>query len=474
MEGTGPVDWLPALAFLAAGLAVGALLVWRIRSSRRPAPPAAVPPLEVRDLQGRRDALVQQLRELEDTAAKRTPRQLATERYTLELETARVLMQLDARGAPTPSAAPAARAAGTATRFLETRPALRGFFWGTAGTAVLGLLLFFVSQSARPRVDGGPATGNAPGGGVMGSSTASPSPDAQEKELKAALAKSPDDVEARLALTRVYLARQDMMAVWNETQTILAKSPNEPRALSYQSLVRLAMGQADVALEMLKRAIKADPDQIESYIHLSLVYSRMGRTQDSDAAIDEALRRFPDQAAMLRQVQQQIHSAATERPAATAEANPHAAVAPPGGAAEANPHAAIVPAEGAGEPPLAAPAPAAAPPGAGRVAGVVDLDPSLQGRLPSGTVVFVMLREAGFGAGPPIAAKRLPASSFPIPFEITDADSMRGDPLPKEVLLEARADADGDPMTRSPEDPVARLDDVKTGTTSVRLVLKRR
>jgi cytochrome c-type biogenesis protein CcmH len=460
MEGAAPVDWLPALAFLAGGLAIGALLVWRIRSSRRPLPVAAVPPLEIRDLLGRRDALVQQLRELEDTAAKRTPGQLATERYTLELETARVLMQLDERASSIP-APPAARAAGTATRFLEARPALRGFLWGTAGTAVLGLLLFFVSQSARPRGEGGPATGDVPRGSAMGSSSASTSPEAEEKELKAALAKNPGDVETRLALTRVYLARQDMMAVWNETQTILAKSPNEPRALSYQSLVRLAMGQADVALDMLKRAIKADPDQLESYIHLSLVYSRMGRTRDSDAAIEEALRRFPDQATVLRQVQQQIRSSEKERPAAAAEANPHAAVAAPGEKGEAS------------EPPLSAPARAAAP-GAGRVAGVVDLDPSLLGRLPSGTVVFVMLREAGFGAGPPIAAKRLSASSFPIPFEISDADSMRGDPLPKEVLLEARADADGDPMTHSPEDPVARLDDVKTGTTSVRLVLKRR
>jgi len=51
---------------------------------------------------------------------------------------------------------------------------------------------------------------------------------------------------------------------------------------------------------------------------------------------------------------------------------------------------------------------------------------------------------------------------------------MRGDPLPKEVLLEARADPDGDPMTRSPQDPAARIDDVKIGTTDVRLVLKRR
>jgi cytochrome c-type biogenesis protein CcmH len=430
-----------------------------------------VAPLDVRDLLGRRDALIQQLRELEDTAAKRTPEQLAKERYALELESARVLMRLDERAASLPSAATAPPSAAPAPGFLEARPALRGFVWGTAGTAVLGLLLYFVSQSARPRDEGGPATGDVPRGG--GSSSASTSPETEEKELKAALAKNPDDVEARLALTRVYLGRQDMMAVWNETQTILAKSPNEPRALSYQSLVRLAMGQADVALDMLKRAIKSDPDQLESYIHLSLVYSRMGRTKESDAAIDEAVRRFPDQATMLRQVQQQIRSAEKERPATAAEANPHAAVASPGEAAEANPHAGVAPPGGTAEPPLTAARPAAAP-GTGRVAGVVDLDPSLRGQLPSGTVVFVMLREAGFGAGPPIAAKRLSAASFPIPFEITDADSMRGDPLPKEVLLEARADADGDPMTRSPEDPAARLDDVKSGTTSVRLVLKRR
>lgn len=104
----------------------------------------------------------------------------------------------------------------------------------------------------------------------------------------------------------------------------------------------------------------------------------------------------------------------------------------------------------------------------------MDLDPSLKGQVAPGTVVFVTLREAGFGAGPPFAAKRLLATTFPIPFEISDADSMRGDPLPKEVLLEARADSDGDPMTRSPQEPAARQDDVKIGTVDVRLVLRRR
>ena len=45
--------------------------------------------LERRDLEGKCEALVAQLRELEDTASKRTEEQLARERYALELEAAR-------------------------------------------------------------------------------------------------------------------------------------------------------------------------------------------------------------------------------------------------------------------------------------------------------------------------------------------------------------------------------------------------
>jgi len=41
------------------------------------------------------------------------------------------------------------------------------------------------------------------------------------------------------------------------------------------------------------------------------------------------------------------------------------------------------------------------------------------------------------------------------------------------MLIEARLDEDGDPTTRAPTDPKARLDSVKAGRTDVRLVLKR-
>ena len=90
------VNWIPALAVLAAGVLLGVGLLWRVFvGSGRMARTSASGPLQVRDLAGKRDALLGQLRELEDTASKRTPEQLARERYSLELETARVLLALD-------------------------------------------------------------------------------------------------------------------------------------------------------------------------------------------------------------------------------------------------------------------------------------------------------------------------------------------------------------------------------------------
>jgi hypothetical protein len=89
-------------------------------------------------------------------------------------------------------------------------------------------------------------------------------------------------------------------------------------------------------------------------------------------------------------------------------------------------------------------------------------------------VVFVMLREEGFGAGPPRAVRRLVADAFPLAFEIGDGDSMNGEPIPDGVLVEARLDADGDPVTRPRSDPYGRQDYVKVGARDLRVVLKPR
>src|SRR4029453_348091 len=118
--------WEPALVVMTSGLVIGLLLVlWgRRRASAAPASPAGEStPLELGDLDGRARALPVQLRELEDAAVKRTPEQLARERYALELEAARALQSRDALASRTKAkfapqaSAPAASGA-------------RGFVWG--------------------------------------------------------------------------------------------------------------------------------------------------------------------------------------------------------------------------------------------------------------------------------------------------------------------------------------------------------
>lgn len=466
------VDWVPALSVLAAGLLIGAVVLWRVVLRAAPSPPAASgPPLELRDLEGKRDALIRQLRELDAEATKQAPDRIAAARDRLEHEAARVLLAIDRLGRtaskeskkrtkPVPAEAQPAAAPGAPSP-APAGSALRGFLWGVGSVAALGLLFFFVSQQAEQRAPGGTATGNTPAAG------AAPADDAELSAARAAVDRQPDDIDARLDLVRLLLIRQDLMAVFNETQAVLQRSPDDPRALSYQSLVRLAMGQADQAERMLKQAMQKDPDLLDAYIHLMLVYVRTGRQAQADALLADASKRFPERAASLQDLMRQMRASASADAAAADAApaeDPHAKVPVAGAAA------------GGAEPtpPLTARATAPAAGPEKTVSGMLELDPSLRGQSFGGGVVFVTLREGGFGAGPPLAAKRMPVAAFPMRFEIGSKDSMTGEPLPDDLLIEARVDSDGDPMTRSPSDPYGRADRVAAGTHDVKLVLKRR
>ena len=95
----------------------------------------------------------------------------------------------------------------------------------------------------------------------------------------------------------------------------------------------------------------------------------------------------------------------------------------------------------------------------GSIRGIIQLDPSLQGRVPAGAVLFIIVRrDAGEGQrGTLIAATkadRISAASFPFPFVVTQRDAMMGAPLLGSVRVCARIDADGDALSRDPGDLV--------------------
>jgi hypothetical protein len=150
-----------------------------------------------------------------------------------------------------------------------------------------------------------------------------------------------------------------------------------------------------------------------------------------------------------------------ERPLLPASAAPSALVAGSSGPAEAMPRG---PAEIVGQ---TGDATASAGPG---ISGVVEA-PGLV-TPPSDAVLFVFVRPADRTAGPPLAVQRLRPFALPVEYSIGPEDAMMGPaPFPDRVVVEARLDADGDPLSRDPGDLSARSDPVPPGSDGVTLTL---
>ena len=432
--------WLLPFVFLAVGLAVGIVLVWRLGRSGAPKQPLSKG-ADLRDLLAERDILIARLREMGEPQEDERPA-LAEERAQAERACAEILRTLDRKGVPEDAASVPAQPLAQPAPAPAPGSALRGFFVGVAAVLVLGGLLYFASKSSAPASDSASMSG----------SEASESSDQEIASLKARVAAKPDDIEARLDLARLQLHRQDMMDVFENTRYVLERDPHNARALSYQALVRFAMGQPDQALSMLRDATTRDPELLDGWVHLLFVEVQTGQKAAADKDLAEAIRRFPEHADRLRSLVQDLAAHPGGEQAAAASG------APSGAAAE-----------------QMTPTTAAAPPAqsAQSIAGQIDAAEGVRAAFKPGSVIFLIVRAAGETSGMPLAAKKLPASRLPVAFEIGGADSMMGGgALPPTVSIEARLDSDGDPSTHNPSDPVARADGVALGTAGLRLLMQ--
>ncbi|MGZ8781073.1 MAG: tetratricopeptide repeat protein [Thermoanaerobaculia bacterium] len=438
-----PTDWASAIAILAGGLFLGALIVFFFSRRKSSSPASVIPDLERKDLEAKRDSLVAQLRALDEENVE--------ERMRLETETADVLRKLDnAPQAPLPAAQPKGEGPGETTR-PAMNPAMKGFLWGAGSFAALAGLAFLVMNQATPRQEGGSLTGDIPMAQQQASQT-----NPIVMQLEAAVQKDPNNLQLRNDLAQAYLETDNLMAVFEQTKVVLAKSPTDSRALTFQALVRMAMGEAEAATQMLQQATKSDPRNLDAWVSLAWVYVQQKKLDEAEKMIAEAAKQSPNDKARLEDVFRQMKAQAAGAPAEPTPAQIASGELP------------------AGHPPIdGAPAPAQAPaarpaaPADGKSVSVtLELDPAAAQK--SG-VLFVMARNPM--GGPPVAVKRMQVASFPITFDFGSADSMMGQPLPDKFRLEARLDSDGDAATKPPTDPSAIQNDVAPGTT-VKLALK--
>ena len=422
-----PTDWGSAVAILAAGLILGVLFV--IFFTRRKTSPTLNADTALLDLHAKRDALLQQLRD---------PALDAAERTRLELETAHVLRELDAKAQANAAATSSTARVDAAP---EMNPTVKGFLWGAGSVGALAVLFYLVMQQATPRQEGQTVTGNMPAQQQGGA------PDPAVMQLEAAVQRDPNNLQLRNDLAQAYLERENLMGVYQQTQFVLEKAPNDARALTFGGLVRMAMGDADDAVKMLQRATESDPKNLDSWVALAWVYAQNGRMPEAERMIAAAVSQSPKDRARLEQV--------------FAEMKQHVASR---GQAQQTAQGGELP---AGHPPVdGAPAPVAGAASGPSVRVTVDLASDAKQR--SGVLFVIARNPAG---GPPAAVKRVMASSFPVTLELSSADSMMGQPLPQTFRLEARLDSDGDAMTRPATDPSAMQENVKPGAT-VNLALK--
>ncbi|HEX7706809.1 MAG TPA: tetratricopeptide repeat protein [Thermoanaerobaculia bacterium] len=442
-----PTDWTTAIVILGAGLILGVLFV--VFFNRRKSAKSIIggeADLEMNDLYAKRDALLQSLRDLDQNV---TP----SERTRLELETADVLRQIDARG----SAIDTESDERTVAPASSMSPALRGFLWGAGSFLALAGLGYFVMQSTTEREEGG-----SPTGGMLSQRPAGEQSDPMLERLQAAVNQNPDDLRLRNDLAQAYLERDNLMAVFEHTKFVLDRSPEDSRSLTYQGLVRLAMGEGELAQNMLQRATASDPKNLDSWVALAWVYAQSERMGEAEKMIAEAAKQSPQDKERLEEVFEQMKMQVAQMAAQPAGAM---------GGELPQGHPPIAGDLPAGHPPVpdgtaampAAPAATGArpaPPVDGKSVRItLDLDAAAKSKT---GVLFVMARPAA--GGPPVAVKRMQVASFPVTFDFGSADSMMGQPLPERFLLEARLDSDGDAATKSPSDPTAMQRDVAPGS----------
>jgi hypothetical protein len=141
----------------------------------------------------------------------------------------------------------------------------------------------------------------------------------------------------------------------------------------------------------------------------------------------------------------------------------------PAAAAPAMPMPATAPAAPTTAPPAAAPADPNA-----TITGEMVLPAAIAKTKPTGTLYLVARRisDNPTARGTLIAVKKLPATSFPLPFSLSAADMpFQTGAFDGDLTLTARIDQDGDPMTHQKGDVFGTLPKVHVGSRDVKLAL---
>jgi cytochrome c-type biogenesis protein CcmH len=285
----------------------------------------------------------------------------------------------------------------------------RRLFVGAVATLGIGTLALY-------RLLGTPAAIEMPA--TMPEAAMPASLDDAVKQLEAELKRNPNEPEGWRLLGRSYLSMERYAEARTAFETALKLAPDDANLLVENAQARLYASpdkQLDAqAVGLLQRALSIEPQHQRARWFLGVSQRQQGQPAEAARTWEPLLAQVDGGTATT--LRTQINQARAE---AGLEPLPEPA-APP---AMANGKALL------------------------RVS--VDIAPELKARLSGGETLFVFARQAG-GPPMPVAAKRVPATSFPITLELGDGDSptLKLSQVAK-VELGARISRAGDVMAKA-------------------------
>lgn len=321
---------------------------------------------------------------------------------------------------------------------------LVGFLFGVGTCAIVGGLIYWATQGAKPRDEmagGAPMapmaqpTQMASGSGAPvdaataheASAELTPEVAAQLDQFRQQVQAAPQDLQARRQLTVALLNANLLMEAFEQARELQKVAPNDPDGMFVEGVVRLAMGQWPVAAQLMGNVLAQHPDHLLASLAKGQAEAALGQTPQAIATLRKGLAAaggsFPPIEELLAQL----------------EAGGGAGAGGMGGEAP--------------------PAAAAGAESGGSYRVHIELAPGTvapRGADGSPATLFLALR--GAAPGPPSAVKRLVNPAFPLDLTLAASDSMMGQPLPLEGKLSVSLDGDGNASTKEPGDLVAAVE----------------
>jgi cytochrome c-type biogenesis protein CcmH len=203
------------------------------------------------------------------------------------------------------------------------------------------------------------------------------------------------------------------------------------------------------AIEAFKKVLARDPNQAEAHTYMGLILVQAGHGDGALMAFEKALAIAPNYPMALWGKGMVLYQDKKDYPAARVVLEKLLQLIPPGD--EHNEIAKVLaemPASGTSSP--ATVTASANPMASGQtISGKISVDPKLKSKIDGTASLFIIVRQAGATAGPPLAVKKIEKPRFPLPYAVGSENvMMQGMPLTGKVAITARLDKDGNAITR--------------------------